>query len=114
MNPFSAFMRESAASQPDEISFESLTAALGAGGCALIDVREPAEFAGGHVPGAVNRPLSSFDPADLPRDKPVVLMCQAGGRSAKALAKAHAAGRADVVHYPGGMTGWRREGGQTT
>jgi rhodanese-related sulfurtransferase len=114
MNPFSLFSRKSSEGQPNEISYEDLTAALSSHSCALVDVREAGEFAAGHVRGAVNRPLSSFDPTDLPKDKPVVLMCLAGGRSAKALAKTVAAGRTDVVHYPGGMTGWRSEGGQST
>jgi|SRR5579863_1345589 len=114
MNSFSLFSRNAAEGRPAEISYEDLTTALGSHVCTLVDVREITEFAAGHVPGAVNRPLSSFDPTELPKDKPVVLMCQAGGRSAKALAKAVAAGRTDVVHYPGGMTGWRSEGGQST
>ena len=113
MNPFSLFSGKAAQDRSGEISYEDLTAALGSHSCALVDVREAGEFAAGHVPGAVNRPLSSFDPNELPKDKPVVLMCF-GGRSAKALAKSVAAGRTDVVHYPGGMTGWRSEGGQST
>jgi rhodanese-related sulfurtransferase len=114
MNPVPLFSRESSEGRPGEITYEPLTAALGSGSCVLVDVREPLEFAAGHVPGAVNRPLSTFDPAELPTDKPVVLMCQAGGRSAKALAKTVAVGRTDVVHYPGSMTGWRSEGGPST
>ncbi len=113
MNPVSQSSHESSEGRPGEITYERLAAALGSGSCVLVDVREAVEFAAGHAPGAVNHPLSSFDPADLPKDKPVVLMCQAGGRSAKALAKAVAAGRTDVVHYPGGMTGWRSQGGQS-
>ena len=36
--------------------------------CTIIDVREPHEFRGGHIPGAVNQPLSQFDPAGMPQD----------------------------------------------
>ena len=93
------------------ISFDDLRVGLESGACVLIDVREPSEFAAGHPRGAQNAPLSRFDPAALPTDKPVVLICQAGARSAKALAVAHAAGRTDVVHYPGGFAGWRSLGG---
>ena len=80
MNPFSLFSGKAAQDRSGEISYEDLTAALGSHSCALVDVREAGEFAAGHVPGAVNRPLSSFDPNELPKDKPVVLMCLAGGR----------------------------------
>ena len=93
------------------ITFDDLRARLEAGACALVDVREPAEFAAGHPRGAQNMPLSRFDPAGLPTEQPVVLICHAGARSAKALAAAQAAGRTDVVHYPGGFSGWRSLGG---
>ena len=93
------------------ISHEELVAAISAGTFHIIDVREPNEYAGGHLPSAVNHPLSQFDPSQLPQDKPVVLVCQAGGRSAKALQAAHSAGLTHVVHYPPGTGGWRAQGG---
>ena len=79
--------------------------------CVIVDVREPHEFNGGHIPGAVNHTLSRFDPDSLTQDKPVVLICQAGGRSATALRRALSAGRQNVRHYAGGMSGWRAHGG---
>ena len=79
--------------------------------CVIVDVREPHEFKGGHIPGDVNHPLSRFDPGSLVHDKPVVLICQAGGRSATALRRALSAGRQDIRHYAGGMSGWRARGG---
>ena len=79
--------------------------------CHVIDVREAHEYAAGHLPHAVNHPLSQFDPSRLPADKPVVLVCQAGSRSARALQQAHAAGRSDVTHYPHGTGGWKARGG---
>ena len=81
------------------------------GGCHIVDVREPAEYAAGRVPGAVNMPLSAFQPENLPQGKPVVLICQAGGRSARALGAVQAHGRDDVVHYAPGTGGWRARGG---
>lgn len=82
-----------------------------AGDCHVIDVREPHEYGAGHIPNAVNHPLSSFDPSQLPTDKPVILVCQAGSRSARALQAAIAHGRQDVAHYPHGTGGWRARGG---
>lgn len=79
--------------------------------CTIIDVREPHEFNSGHIPGAVNHPLSHFDPARMSQDKPVVLICHAGSRSAAALRRALAAGKQNARHYPGGMSGWRARGG---
>lgn len=94
------------------IEHETLEKACLAGDCHVIDVREPHEYTAGHLPGAVNHPLSSFDPAALPADKPVVLVCQAGGRSARAMQAAHGAGRADVIHYQPGTGGWKARGGR--
>ncbi len=65
------------------IEHEHLQEACLAGDCHVIDVREPGEYEAGHIPNAINHPLSRFDPAQLPTDKPLVLVCQAGGRSAR-------------------------------
>jgi len=94
------------------IGHDELQQSVKNGAVAVVDVREPHEFAAGHIPGAVNLPLSRFDPADLPAGKPVALICQAGARSARALAKALAAGATDIRHYPGGMSLWRTSGGE--
>lgn len=80
------------------------------GSCAIVDVREPNEYAAGHVAGARNLPLSRFEASQLPNGN-VVIICQAGGRSAKALTQALQAGRKDVCHYQPGTGGWRAHGG---
>jgi rhodanese-related sulfurtransferase len=94
----------------NEISHEDLAKMIKSRSCHVVDVREPNEYAGGHVPDAINRPLSSFDPRQLPSDKPVVLVCKSGARSGSALSKARAAGREDVRHYAGGTMGWQGRG----
>jgi rhodanese-related sulfurtransferase len=111
MGPFDKFTTGGATS-PDEVSYDALAAALKADAWALIDVREPHEFDAGHVSGALNMPLSSFAPNDLPQDKPLVLMCRSGARSATALSRARGAGVADIRHYRGGVIGWANEGGE--
>ena len=105
------FGRADAPESSDAIGFEDLQRALEAGECALIDVREPGEFSGGHVAGSTNLPLSRFRPDQLPQGRRVVLICLSGGRSTSALKQARAAGRDDVVHFAGGVSGWRAAGG---
>lgn len=78
----------------------------------IIDVREPHEYAVGHVPGATNIPLSRFKADEIKHEKPVVLICQAGGRSAKALSLLKNANHPDARHYAPGTGGWRARGGQ--
>jgi rhodanese-related sulfurtransferase len=106
-NPFA----KSAASDADTIEFEAFAKAVGDKAVTVVDVREPHEFAAGHIPESVNMPLSRFDPGALPTEKPVVLICQAGARSRNALNQVRAAGRQDIRHYAGGMNGWRLRGG---
>jgi rhodanese-related sulfurtransferase len=98
-------------SDGDVVTHEELQSALEGDACALVDVREPHEYEAGHIPGAINLPLSRFEPAELPTGKPIVLVCQAGARSAKALNAALAAGVKDVRHYAPGTGGWRTRGG---
>ena len=79
----------------------------------LVDVREPHEFEIVRIPGAVlipkDRILSGEALSDLPQDRPIVLHCKSGARSAEALAALHAAGFRDAVHVGGGVLGWARE-----
>jgi rhodanese-related sulfurtransferase len=108
------FSRFHAGSDPDVVSFGDLEEAIGTNAWTVVDVREPHEFATGHLPNALNKPMSSFDPEELPEGKPVVLICQAGARSRHALNQARAVGRENVRHFAGGMNGWRSHSGPVT
>jgi rhodanese-related sulfurtransferase len=108
----SLFGKSDADTSPRDIGHDELQKALSEGGVTVVDVREPHEFAAGHIPGAINLPLSGFKPNQIPAGKAPVLICQAGGRSAKALHQARAAGATQVRHFPGGMNGWRARGGE--
>jgi len=76
---------------------------------ALIDVREPLEFAREHIEGAALLPLSRFDPARLGdrSDRIIVLHCAGGQRSQQAAHKARQAGL-EVVELEGGLAGWKK------
>jgi rhodanese-related sulfurtransferase len=79
-----------------------------AAGARLLDVRSPGEYAGGHLPGAVNLPVQELDRrlAEAgPRDGELVLYCRSGHRSARAaeILRAHGFTR---VHNLGPMTAW--------
>lgn len=76
----------------------------------LLDVREPDEFSAVRVEGALLVPTSVFMTrvADVPADRPVMVMCHIGGRSAAVAGYLIRAGRNDVVNVAGGMDAWER------
>lgn len=79
-------------------------------GVPLIDVREVDEFAAGHVPGAVNLPMSTIGERleELP-DGAFDVICQLGGRSAKVVEALEARGY-DVTNVVGGTAEWESAG----
>jgi rhodanese-related sulfurtransferase len=95
-----------------EITAPELQAMLAAGTVTLIDVREPNEFAAEHIVGAINLPLSRFDPAAIPdaQGKAIVLQCAGGKRSAMALDKCATAKAVIDTHLGGGLAAWKTAG----
>lgn len=89
----------------------AVKAALDAHEIILIDVREPAEFAVERIHGALNFPLSTFDPAALPPagDRLIVFQCGSGKRSAMAVERCQAAGHAIDAHLAGGIMAWKAQ-----
>lgn len=78
----------------------------------LLDVREPNEFATVRAPGAVLLPTSTFVARidELPRDRPLLVICHSGNRSAAVAGFLARSGRVDVVNVAGGMEAWERAG----
>jgi rhodanese-related sulfurtransferase len=75
---------------------------------ALIDVREPQEYVNERIHGALLFPLSTFDARALPvGERPVVLQCGSGKRSAMAVAKCTEAGVPVTAHLKGGLLAWK-------
>jgi rhodanese-related sulfurtransferase len=102
-------MAGSASPIVEDVSLDELKQGMEDGSIVLVDVREPNEWAAGHIPGALFNPLSAFDPLALPQEpgKRVVLHCRSGRRSVTALGLAQEAGRDDVrAHFGGGMLEW--------
>jgi hypothetical protein len=81
------FSRFGDGSDSDIVGFGELEKAIGANAWTVVDVREPHEFVAGHIPNALNMPMSGFDPRELPQ----------------------AIGREDVRHFAGGMNAWRMD-----
>lgn len=95
-----------------EIGATQLDSMVRAGEALVVDVREADEFAAGHIPGAINMPLSDFQPSRLPdsKGKTLVLNCLGGKRSAMALDKCGVAQAAVDTHLAGGFGAWQSAG----
>jgi rhodanese-related sulfurtransferase len=74
----------------------------------IIDVRTPLEFAEVHATGAKNLPLDTLNPADIPAEKPVYLLCRSGQRATKAAEKLSPSHQPIVVE--GGTLAWIEAG----
>jgi rhodanese-related sulfurtransferase len=95
---------------PERISVHDLGEQLASKRVAVIDVREPMEFAGGHIGGSLNLPLSRLAQADLPQG-PLVLVCQSGNRSAKGVQTLLQRGHGHPVRdLEGGIASWQQAG----
>jgi rhodanese-related sulfurtransferase len=78
----------------------------------IVDVRPNAEYAAGHLPNARN--IAAEDLAkragDLPKGKPVIVVCGTGSRAGRAASALRGAGRQDVFCLEGGVAAWQQAG----
>jgi rhodanese-related sulfurtransferase len=78
----------------------------------IVDVREPGEFAAVRIEGSALVPLSTFALrfGDLPRDRPLLVVCRSGSRSLAATAHLLRNGWPDVANVAGGIDAWQGAG----
>jgi rhodanese-related sulfurtransferase len=78
----------------------------------VVDVREPTEYGAGHIPGAINIPLRALAQhlEQIERDRPVVLYCSSGYRSAMGVVSLHLLGYDNVQGFPPSFVGWKAAG----
>jgi rhodanese-related sulfurtransferase len=78
----------------------------------VIDVRDPGEYGAGHILGAKNVPLSRLNDAEVAKrkDRPLIVYCEGGDRSGKAIAALKKQGFTRVVNLTGGLRAWQQAG----
>jgi len=78
----------------------------------LVDVREVGEFRTVRAPGAILMPISTFlmRVGELPPERPLLVICHSGNRSASVTGFLIQSGRTDVTNVAGGMLAWERAG----
>lgn len=85
-------------------------------GVLCLDVREPAEYESGCLPGAINLPRGVVEfrigehPAFADKSKPVVVYCKTGGRSALAVLNLQRIGFSNLFSMSGGVEAWGQQG----
>ena len=86
--------------------------AIAASGAHLIDVRTADEVAHGVIDGAIHIPLHLLPlrAADIPQDKPVVMYCRSGARSAQACSFMASKGYDNMHNLSGGIMAWAHSG----
>ena len=95
-----------------QMDAEELARRQEAGDVAVLDVRGHAEWEAGHLPGVKNIPVGYLTERlnEIPRDRPVVVHCQSGARSAIAASILRAKGLTNVVNLTGGFDAWQAGG----
>jgi rhodanese-related sulfurtransferase len=96
------------------VDAEAAAKLIQAGGITILDVRTPEEFREGHLRDANNADILSKDFATrlgvLEKSKPILVHCQAGGRSTRSLAMLEKQGFTTVYHLDGGLNAWLKAG----
>jgi rhodanese-related sulfurtransferase len=97
----------------DKVSLLQATQLINQGKSLILDVREPAQFAAGHLAGARNIPLKELPnrvgELDKFKAKSVITVCQTGMQSAKAALQLKKAGFNEVFSLDGGVAAWQAQ-----
>lgn len=90
----------------------ALAPRLARGDVTVLDVRNRSEYAAGHLPGSLHIPVGYLPErlAEIPRDKPIVVQCQSGARSAIATSLLQKLGVQNVTDLVGGFAAWQSAG----
>lgn len=102
------------AAAPGRVSVAEFASVITQPGVQIIDVRTPAEFADGHIAGAVNIPVQQADfgsrVAKLDPKATYAVYCRSGHRSQMAVAQMQTAGLTNVYELGEGINGWTAAG----
>lgn len=98
----------------DQLSPVEATLLINRENAVIVDVREQAEYAQGHIPNARHLPLKELDQRqgelDKLRGQPLILCCASGARSNSAAAQLRKAGFERIYNLRGGLFEWEKAG----
>jgi rhodanese-related sulfurtransferase len=97
-----------------KVSLLQATQMINQGKTVIVDVRQPSEFAAGHLRGAINLPLKDVPQRvgelEKSKNKNIIVVCQTGMQSGKAAAQFEKAGFKEVYSLEGGVAAWQAQG----
>ena len=96
------------AALPETVDVSTVNAIKDDPGVFLLDVREPDEYAAGHIPGITLIPMGEIPArmSELPKDKPVIVTCRTGNRSGQVTDFLREQGFTNVHNMDGGIVAW--------
>ncbi len=97
---------------PDDVDVDTVEAVRQNPGVYLLDVREPNEYAAGHIPGITLIPMGEVAArlSELPRDKEIIVTCRTGNRSSQVADLLREQGFTNVHNMTGGIVAWEEAG----
>ena len=97
------------------LTVEEVQPLVVAGEFVVVDVRTEAEYDAGHIPAALLIPLTELPDriAEIPADKPVLLVCRSGNRSSQSYQYLREQGFTNIHNLLGGMNAWGGAGYET-
>jgi rhodanese-related sulfurtransferase len=100
------------ANLPLNVDVATVRAIMGRDDVVLLDVREPEEYAAGHIPGVQLLPMGTVPArlSDIPTDKTVIVTCRSGNRSGQITDFLRRNGFTRVHNMQGGILAWQRAG----
>lgn len=97
---------------PDTVNVQTVAQIKGQDGVVVLDVREPSEYAEGHIPGVSLIPMGQVPDrlSEIPKDKTVIVTCRSGNRSGQITDYLRQQGYTNVHNMEGGIVAWQQAG----
>jgi rhodanese-related sulfurtransferase len=100
------------ANLPDTVDAKTVSSLMGRDDVVVLDVREPSEYAEGHIPGVTLIPMNTVPNrlSEIPKDKTVIVTCRSGNRSGQVTEFLRQQGYTNVHNMTGGINAWQGAG----
>jgi len=97
---------------PDTVDAKTVSELMTQDNVVVLDVREPSEYAEGHIPGVALIPMGQVPDRlnEIPKDQTVIVTCRSGNRSSQITEYLRGQGYTNVHNMEGGILSWQKAG----